>query len=66
MARDRDVAFRAGTHLFVPLKREGNGREAVRVSALTEKRYRVGELEFACLRGYSLVRVAKDVLYSHG
>jgi hypothetical protein len=66
MARDREVASRAGTHLFVPLKREGDGREAVRVPALTEKRYRVGDLERACLRGDSLIRVPEDVLYSHG
>ena len=64
MARDREVASWVGTHPLVLLKRERDGREAVRIPALTEKRYRVVGLELAYLRDDSLVRVAKDVLYS--
>ena len=66
MARDREEASRVGAHLFVILKRERDAREAVRIPALTEKRYRVRELELACLRGDTLVRLAEDVLDSHG
>jgi hypothetical protein len=66
MARDREVASRLGTRLFVLLERERDAREAVRIAALTEKRDRIGELELACLRGDTLVRLAEDVLCSHG
>jgi hypothetical protein len=66
MARDREVASRVRTRLFVLLERERDARKAARIAALTEKRDRISELELACLRGDSLVRLAKDVLCSHG
>ena len=65
MARDREVASRLGTHLFVLLERERDTREAVRIPALTEKGHLVGDLELACLRGDPLVRLAENVLCSH-
>jgi hypothetical protein len=66
MARDREVASRVRTRPFVLLERERDARKAARIAALTEKRDRISELELACLRGDSLVRLAKDVLCSHG
>ena len=66
MARDREVAARVGAHLCVVVKRKRDAREAVPIRALTEKRDRVGDLELASLRGDTLVRLAEDVLCSHG
>jgi len=66
MARDRERVSRVGAQVFVLLKREGDAREAVPIPALAEKRDRTGELELVCLRGDTLVRLAEDVLDSHG
>jgi hypothetical protein len=65
MSWDREVASGVGPHLFVLLEGERDTREAVPVSALTEERERLRELELACLRGDSLVRLAEDLLCSH-
>jgi hypothetical protein len=65
MARDREVAPGVGTRLFVLLNRERDAREAALIAALTEKRERLVDLELACPRGNSLVRLAEDVLCSH-
>jgi hypothetical protein len=65
MARDREVASRLGTHLFVLLERERDAREAVLIPALTEKGHRVGDVELARLRGDPFVRLAENVLCSH-
>jgi hypothetical protein len=65
MARDRQVASGVGPYLFVLLERKRDTREAVPVSALTEERERMRELELACLRGDALVRLAEDLLCSH-
>lgn len=65
MAWDREVASGVGPHLFVLLERERDTREAVPVSALTEERERMRELELARLRGDALIRLAEDLLCSH-
>jgi len=65
MAWDREVASGVEPHLFVLLESERDTREAVPVSALTEERERMCELELARLRGDALVRLAEDLLCSH-